>query len=307
MIKVGNYRVTSTLGSGLTSSVYLGKLNEESDDVAIKVPSRRQVLQDPTIQDLLAHEYSILSQLRHRHVIQPLDFARKELFLDAQRGFRYLTSFLVLEPASQGELSDLITSSGKLDDQTARFYFWQILDAIDYVHCKGFAHRDIKLENLVLDSNYDLKLVDFAFACSLKSTNYRIVGTDLYIAPEVFGSRSFDFRKTDIFALGVVLYVLVLGTQPFASSRMNDRDYRLLVENPARFWTRKMESESFLELPESLKELLKGILHPDPRKRWGVKEIVLNEWYNQEVDEFEVKDKLKKILESPPHLKTPKK
>lgn len=122
---------------------------------------------------------------------------------------------LALEFCSRGELFDLVSRAGYFSENTARFYFSQITETVDYLHQNGVAHRDIKAENLLLDDNLDIKFIDFAFACDARVSLVGAKGTPGYLAPETQKKEAICPQALDIFAMGVVLFIMVRGLPPF--------------------------------------------------------------------------------------------
>lgn len=92
--------------------------------------------------------------------------------------------FMALELAEGGELFDYIFQTGRLDEKIARYYFLQLLDAFEYIHNKGISHCDVKLQNILLDHQFNLKLADFGFS-SKQPTNTTYKGSGEYMAPEI--------------------------------------------------------------------------------------------------------------------------
>jgi len=126
-----------------------------------------------------------------------------------------IVSYLTFEYYENQDLLDEIERNGRLTEPLAKFFLDQMLSALDYIHHRGYAHRDIKLDNVVMDEDYNIKLIDFGFSQSLRgSTSEEMLasGTQGYISPEQIendGSFHFDLTKCDIFALGVFLFILV--------------------------------------------------------------------------------------------------
>mmetsp|Transcript_12796 Transcript_12796/g.12806 ORF Transcript_12796/g.12806 Transcript_12796/m.12806 type:complete len:108 (-) Transcript_12796:709-1032(-) len=104
-----------------------------------------------------------------------------------------------LEYCANGELYQLIESTGKLSDKEARNYFQQLISAVDCIHKLGYAHSDIKAENMLLDEEYYLKLADFGFSTKYEILNER-VGTYSHMAPEIINKDLYDPKKADLFA-----------------------------------------------------------------------------------------------------------
>lgn len=296
MRKVGPFSLSESLGEGLTSSVFIGKASPHSASVAVKFPSREQMARRSSIPDLFANEFRVLSQLSHERIIRTLGYFSQATFDDHSRRVRYQAPTLVFELAENGDFCEFLMRNGALGDQETRFYFWQLLQAVDFLHCEGFAHRDIKPENLLLDAELNLKLSDFAFACALDLKDFRRVGTNGYIAPEIKCFNPYDFQKSDLFAVGLVLFAMSTGTQLFATSSREDQNFKCFIDDPDTFWNIKSQTDEVKNLPMGLVELMKGLIQPDPSKRWGISEILDNEWYNQPVDEHFVQEEMKKKI-----------
>lgn len=123
-----------------------------------------------------------------------------------------------------------------LPENVARFYFLQLIDGLSHIHQQGFVHLDIKEENLLLGSGYQLKIADFGFAASKfgqngeENTTPKICGTEGYMAPEISDSNvSYNGVCVDLFACAVVLFTLTNGFRPFKSCSQNDEHYRCII------------------------------------------------------------------------------
>ena len=109
------------------------------------------------------------------------------------------------------------TNLRPFNESTARFYFRQLIDAVEYLHSNGVVNRDLKLENLLLDINYNLKVADFGFCAPAEGRDgsgrlKTDLGTDIYKAPEV-GKSAYDGVKVDIYNCGVILFMMVIHRQ----------------------------------------------------------------------------------------------
>ena len=108
--------------------------------------------------------------------------------------------------------------------------------SVHYTHQTGFAHRDLKLENILVDLNYDAKLIDFGFSSPYKGVAYigedlTIVGTEDFMAPEMqIAGKKFQGEATDIFALGCILFVMCNGHFPFKSATKDDQNYNHFIQ-----------------------------------------------------------------------------
>ena len=168
----------------------------------------------------IKNEISIMKTLDHRFVVKV-----KDVFATSAK------IFIVLEFVGGGEVFDKIANEGKLDENTARFYFAQIVEGIEHCHHNGICHRDLKPENLLLDTDGNVKISDFGFSClnigdadGDGTTRTRLLhttcGTPNYVAPEVLGKDGYDGKIADIWSMGVILYVLLAGYLPFDENTM---------------------------------------------------------------------------------------
>jgi len=132
---------------------------------------------------------------------------------------RYL--YMLMEPCLGGELWTLLRNNKRFSDTTASFYVACVILALDYLHGKGVIYRDLKPENLLLDSSGYVKLTDFGFARQLEAGEraWTFCGTPEYVAPEVITNKSHDTRA-DIWSLGILVFELLTGTPPFTSKKV---------------------------------------------------------------------------------------
>lgn len=139
--------------------------------------------------------------------------------------------YIVTEFASKGDIFDHLVKTGKMSEPQACHYFAQILSAVKYCHTHGVVHRDLKVENLLLDADSNIKLADFGFSNYYASETSLLstwCGSPPYAAPELFEGKKYVGPKVDIWSLGVVLYVLVSGTLPFDGPTLMDLRERVV-------------------------------------------------------------------------------
>ena len=117
-----------------------------------------------------------------------------------------------------------------MGEDAGRFFLWQLIESVEYMHTRKVVHRDLKLENILIDEQLNLKLADFGFACyksidSLKS--YR--GTMTYMAPEIKEGKVYKGSQIDMFSIGVILFIIVQGIFPFKEAQKEEYFYNLLL------------------------------------------------------------------------------
>ena len=130
-----------------------------------------------------------------------------------------------MELCAGGDLLNYVRKRRKLKEEYAKKIFKQIIDGLQYIHSKFVAHRDIKLDNLLLDEHGLVKICDFGVSKILKEPNEKMTeqcGTPAYIAPEILKDKGYRGFGVDIWSLGVCLYAMLFGTVPFKASNMSD-------------------------------------------------------------------------------------
>lgn len=151
-------------------------------------------------------------------------------------------------------------------DECSRL-FAQIVGAIYYAHSLNCVHRDLKLENILLDKKGNAKLTDFGFTreCVSKSQLDTICGTTVYMAPELTERKSYDGFKIDIWALGVILYTMINGSMPFDEDDEAKTKWKIVNEMP--------EINEDLVSPDA-KDLIEQLLAKDPNERPSIEKIL---------------------------------
>ena len=191
--------------------------------------------------------------------------------------------FEIIEYAQNGELKDYILgTSTRLPEKISSKIFSKIVKALQYIHENNIAHCDIKPENILLDKNFSPKLSDFGFSQTFKGNEgdymlHQFNGTDIYCAPETRKAyiTGFNGVKHDIFSLGVLLFVITIGSFPFDRASYSDEKYRFIVKkNYKRYW----EYFNFVDISEEFKDLINKLICVTPAQRLGLNEILEHPW-----------------------------
>ena len=145
---------------------------------------------------------------------------------------------MIDELCPKGNLYHFWKSSGVLDEPLARHYFKQMIEGLEAIHNKGLAHRDIKLDNILLDKDFNVKISDFGYAGPIAGPNgdglmNSVLGTKVYMAPEICIDKEIKDIKykgeiADVFSIGVVIFNLVIGFSPFGEAKKNDNFYSMI-------------------------------------------------------------------------------
>lgn len=189
----------------------------------------------------------------------------------------------LMEFAPNGDLFRLLRQNKRLSEPDARLIFMQLISAVHHCHKNNISHRDIKLENILVNEHI-IKLTDFGYACRIDDPYIKKkVGTMAYIAPEILLDEESDLIKSDIWACGVVLYILLCGKYPFEWGV--DKDINTIESH--RHITNNIINLNYI-LPEHFseesKELIKQIFVKNPRYRISIDEIWKSKWLNMDLD-----------------------
>lgn len=164
MTTIGDYRLLKILGKGAFSKVFLGEHMETGKLYALKVMDKGKKAHNIDFNELAEKEIEITREISHPNIIKIHDYSTSDYLTLNQTGKQKEVLFMALEMATEGELFDLIYQTGAFSERTARFYFMQLLDALEYLQDLGISHCDIKLNNVLLDQDFNLKLSDFGLA-----------------------------------------------------------------------------------------------------------------------------------------------
>ncbi len=236
----------------------------------------------------------LMLKLSHPNIIQsfPMKCERNDFY------------GLLTEYISNGDFFELTTSGAISSEALVRTYFHQLVQGIEYMHSQGVAHLDLKLENLMAGSNYDLKIIDFDQAQSLNDKLITSGGSNGYRAPEVQNGSCSNLAAADVFSAGVILYAFMAKEFPFMETEdpthQDVRCYSTFVKNNNRFWTKKAEAKKSLEFfSQDFIELVNGMLHPDSNRRLKIKQIKNSKWYQGPIVDGEtLRNEIKRNLET---------
>jgi eukaryotic-like serine/threonine-protein kinase len=252
--QLDSYRIDAPVARSGMATTYRATDMRNNRQVALKIP-HPDLEADPVLFDRFKREAAIGERLNHPKVMR--------VFADDKRSRVYM----VMEWC-EGRLLRQILSEGKLSQARAIHIALEVLEALDYIHANGVVHRDLKPENIMVDDKDNIKLIDFGIAgdsASRRLTYANItaaLGTPDYIAPEQVKGKRGDAR-TDIYAMGVILYEMLSGKLPFSGSSpmaiMNDRLLNFPV--PPQVADPSISPE--------LQEVIYRALERDPRNRYG--------------------------------------
>jgi cell cycle serine/threonine-protein kinase CDC5/MSD2 len=184
---------------------------------------------------------------------------------------------MTLELCHNGSLMDMLRRRRRFTEPESRYFMVQLLGACHYMHNHQVIHRDLKLGNIFLDANMNVKVGDFGLAALIESPGERkktICGTPNYIAPEVlFDTANGHSFEVDTWSIGVILYTLVIGRPPFQTKDVK-AIYKRIRDNEYEFPADRI-------VTTEVQELVREILTPDPQQRPTLHEILDHEWFTR--------------------------
>jgi serine/threonine protein kinase len=256
------------------------KLAKDDQDewVAMKLMKRETNKANSKLNEIFDNEIKCMQNLSHPNIVKMVNYSNKAVAMK-EDGSELPVNYIAMEYAENGEIFDFIAESGKFSEAEARYYFHQLIDALEYMHGEGYSHRDIKPENLLLDENFDLKVADFGFTTTAKICRSK-KGTYGYMCPEILAGQEYKGTEADLFASAVILFILLSQHPPFVKAEPTDRYYkRIAKDNGAqidKFW-KVYEDEGFTE---SFKDLFSRMVAYDPADRLTLQEVKDHEWFN---------------------------
>ncbi|THG98230.1 hypothetical protein EW026_g3921 [Hermanssonia centrifuga] len=282
--KFGPYLLLRTLGEGEFGKVKLGLHMQWGEEVAVKLIRRGNI--DTTVRmGKVEREIEVLRSLKHPNIVRLYDVIETDKYIG-----------IILEFAQGGELFDHILAHRYLREKDACKLFCQLISGVWYIHQKKIVHRDLKLENLLLDRNRNVIITDFGFANRFEHRSDDLMqtscGSPCYAAPElVISDGSYVGSAVDIWSCGVILYAMLAGYLPFDDDPANpDGDninllYKYIVNTPLSFPD---------YISADARDLLSIMLVPDPEQRANLRSIMSHRWltpyasiFNRSVEELE--------------------
>ncbi|CAI2365600.1 unnamed protein product [Moneuplotes crassus] len=294
------YQFLKLLGEGAFGEVRLAMhVNSSSPEYeakrAIKLIKRDNVENSDKQEEMLLNEYNILRQIDNQNIIKIFELWKDEVFY-----------YIVTEYLEGGELYKNISERDNFTEKDCAGLIKQVLLALNYCHKEGIAHRDLKPDNIMFESNSKdsiCKLVDFGFASFCKNGKKMddMLGTPLFIAPEIISNKKYT-SKVDIWSLGVITYFIISTNPPFKG-----RTKRELFDSIKSGDFSFKSAPIFRRTSESLQSFISECLVVNPEKRATAEELLKHSWMtdvsSEEVSEDAIKSNLATLKEYSHHNK----
>ncbi|KAK6930369.1 NAF domain [Dillenia turbinata] len=263
-MRLGKYELGRTVGEGNFGKVKFAKHLDSGQSFAVKILEKNRIL-DLKISDQIKREIGTLKLLKHPNVVLLHEVLASKTKI-----------YMVLEYVTGGELFDKIATKGKLPEAEGRKLFQQLIDGVSYCHDKGIFHRDLKLENILVDEKGNIKISDFGLSALPQHLRddgllHTTCGSPNYVAPEVLANRGYDGACSDVWSCGVILFVILTGFLPF-----DDRNLAVLYQ---KIFKGDIQMPKWLS--PGARNLIGRILDPNPITRISIAEIKADEWFNQ--------------------------
>ncbi|XP_077284453.1 cGMP-dependent protein kinase for [Arctopsyche grandis] len=266
-LRLSDLRIIATLGVGGFGRVELVQINGDTNrSFALKQMQKAQIVETRQQQHIMS-EKQIMGEANCEFIVKLYKTFKDRKYL-----------YMLMESCLGGELWTILRDRGRFDDSTTRFYTACVVEAFHYLHSRNIIYRDLKPENLLLDSQGYVKLVDFGFAKKLVSgrKTWTFCGTPEYVAPEVILNRGHDI-SADYWSLGVLMFELLTGNPPFTGG------------DPMRTYNIILKGIDAVEFPRNITRnataLIKKLCRDNPAERLGyqrggISEIQKHKWFD---------------------------
>jgi 5'-AMP-activated protein kinase catalytic alpha subunit len=259
---ISQYQIKGKIGEGMFGKVKLGIHLLTKEKVAIKIFDKRKIKNEKE-KEYIKREISILKKLNHYNTIKLYNIIENENFI-----------FLIQEYIPNGELLNFLEKTENLTEIYICKIYQQIISGIEYLYEIGIAHRDLKLENILLNYNKDIKIIDFGLSNKYNKENEELLqsscGSPCYAAPEMIKGSKYHGVDTDIWSSGIILYLMLCKSFPF-NDKNNSKLYQKILGG-------KFSLPNYLS--NDVKDLLSKLLKVNPNERIKLNEIKKHPWFN---------------------------
>lgn len=273
------YIILERKGKGATANVYLVEDKNNKAKYAVKVLKEVTPYFEKEIEILQK-----VSILKNPYIINLIHYGEGPVKKSSKPETN--NQYMVLDYASKGELFDYIYCSEKgLDEKHAKLIFHKILKGLQAIHNSGICHRDLKMQNILVDDNFNPKICDFGFGAKIMGEDgsgrlNEFIGTPNYAAPEIYLHRPYDGVKVDIFSMGVVLLNLVTCRMGFVQATRLDKYYRcIMAKKYNMYWN--LVSGIIGNVSEDLKNLYIKMVTFTPEQRPSIDDIFQDPWMKE--------------------------
>ena len=288
------YLIKEKLGFGGQVNAFLVKDKKNDELYVAKVKKEYDKYYD--------NEIKILNELKKYNnpfIINIIDSGEGDIITNNRETKK--RKYCILEYAPNGNVFDYIyCKRSGLGELHTKIIFKSILEAVRFCHEHNICHRDIKLENILLDKDFNPKICDFGFACENTSDLKSNLGSSEYKPPEVSKSKQYDGFKVDIFCLGVTLMILVTGNPGFNKATKIDKKYHMIMQKKYDEYWQMVESQTpGIKFSQEFKDLYIKMINYNPQQRPTVEEVLKHKWFKEinDMNEEQINDLKNKVKE----------
>ena len=300
--KINFYKYGRLIGQGAFGKVNIGLNVLSGRVVAIKSFNKDKLTINSENMKKILYETNLMQRLNHPNITKILEMFEDDKYI-----------LIIMEYINGGNLFSFVKKRRKLSEKISKFIFKQIILGIKHIHSKNIVHRDIKLENILIDLNNRVKICDFGIGVILESKDellYDQCGTPMYMAPEILLSskkKGYKGFPVDVWSSGIALYIMLSGTLPFNIKKKekieknnnknnseseiseNDDEDDITLSNNNNYELQysivNKKPKHIEKISNEARDLLKGLLNKNPDKRLTIEQILNHPWLNtEEVD-----------------------
>ena len=278
--KINYYLYGRRIGQGAFGKVNLGLNVLTGRVVAIKSFKKTSVEKFKHKMKKIQYETELMKRFNHKNITKILEVFNDEEYM-----------LIIMEYINGGNLFSFVKKRRKLSEKMARYLFRQIILGIQHIHSKNVVHRDIKLENILIDFNNNVKICDFGIGRVLNSEDellYDKCGTPMYMAPEIILSdieNGYKGFPVDIWSSGITLYIMLSGSLPYSLKKKNNKNDNMLLnsmkDNNNSYLQNQIlnvKPKEIVDISIEAKDLLNGLLNKNPSKRLTCEQILNHPW-----------------------------
>ena len=256
---LGTYEILDLIKEGSSSKVYLGKSKYTKELVAIKAINKSPLRNNLDDLLLITKQMETLKILKHRNIVTLYEIYESKKYI-----------FLITEYLGGKDLIEKLIRKKRFNEEEALRIFFQLLDALMYMHKMNICHRNLRAEHILFDKNNRPKIVGFGYSSFYESnkTIEGAYGSLCYACPEIIDEVPYNPELADVWSLGVILYVLICGYLPFSDE--DDNKNKILIS------TGKIDFPK--EISNKLKDLLRHMLEQNSSKRYTFEKVLKHPW-----------------------------
>ena len=258
-LHIGPYDIIKFLKEGSSSQIYLAESRYTGETVTIKIINKSNIYNNYENLLLITKQIQALKLLKHRNIISLYEIYESKKNI-----------FLITEYISGQDLVQKLIIKKRFSEEETKQIFFQLLDALIYMHKMKICHRNLRTEHILFDKNNRPKIIGFGY-CDFYLNEKKLdgmYGSLCYVCPEILDSQKYDPELADIWSLGVILYVMICGYLPFSDE--DDEKNKNLILNGKVDYPK--------EISNKVKDLLKHMLDINPNKRYNFQKILKHPW-----------------------------